>query len=421
MRLFQYALSNISIKLFLWILGTIIVLLLIFMIQRALNHKKAENHLKESETELDDIHNNSFSYIMLKFNKAKSFSFANEGVVDSIKKISQEVSECQKSMDNCDELFAKADSYLDANRIHKANRFMDQLDEELENLSNGIDTLNQELDSILSCELEVHKKFNDLKAQYRAIKKNYVEHKIQFYGADSYIEGEMLKIERGLFNLEDLISTNNIMDIDEGIRRISKYVSDFESKISKLPDLYEQAMVVFPEAVSKIEAKLLSMAKNNTDLGYLKADDKVAEINHKIEIAVSVLDHGKALSGERLLKEVGNQILSLNDEIQEEEKAHDVISGDVDFMYSKMDEIEKGLQEITDVYTNIRDHFGLEDWPQRFLVARQQLVELDERRKNIEHVLDTVMDQANSTEQQISKATADLTTAVNELKKYSKD
>ena len=226
-----------------------------------------------------------------------------------------------------------------------------------------------------------------MKERFRNVKKVYQDNRDSFYGCVNYVDTEFTNIENEFSSFEEWMFASEFNKAKEEVEKISKRVDEISSKIAAYPGLYEKAKGVLPQSLREVKDSLLALSEEQIDISYLDPDKKLNDLEEKLAIAISMLDAGNLSGAEQSLKEVSDQILALQEDVLEEKKAYDEISGDLKSMFVRMDEVTKDLQEITTLYANIKDRFGLGDWTERLSLAHQQLSKLQNRREAIEKVL----------------------------------
>ena len=383
---YQYIRLHISLEVMLCIVVAILALILIWIVSRVLKRRKAAKRLADLEIEVNEIRNNALAY---KYNKANAFARVNDDIMDRVKKLSPKYDVCQRSVVACDDIFTTADDYVDAHRIRKAMRSMDELETMLDDTKERIRIVTQSLDHILARETEVREKSNSLKERFRNVKTVYQDHTDSFYGSSAFIEGELTAIENEFTNFEDWMFASEFNKAKEEVDKISSRVDAISKKIAALPGLYERAKGLMPQAISEVKENLSSLDSQNIDISYLEPKEKLEKIGTDLANSISLLDQGKIEEATQSLDTVGKNIMDLQDNVEQEKKAYEEISGDLQSMFEKLDEASVDLEEITNLYTNIKDRFGLEDWSQRFIFAKNKLDDLKKRRTEIETVLNS--------------------------------
>ena len=381
---YQYIRLHISLEVMLCIVVAILALILIWIVSRVLKRRKAAKRLADLEIEVNDIRNNALAY---KYNKANAFARVNDDIMDRVKSLTPKYDVCQQSVTACDEIFTTADDYVDAHRIRKAMRSMDELETMLDDTKERIRIVTQSLDHILARETEVREKSNSLKERFRNVKTVYQDHTDSFFGASTYIEGELADIENEFTNFEDWMFASEFNKAKEEVDKISARVDGISNKIAALPGLYERAKGLMPQAVSEVKENLSALEAQNIDISYLEPNEKLDMIDADLLKATTLLDQGSIEDATQALDTVSKNIMDLQDNVDQEKKAYEEISGDLQSMFEKLDEASVDLEEITNLYTNIKDRFGLEDWSHRFILAKNKLEDLKKRRTEIENVL----------------------------------
>ena len=381
---YQYIRLHVSVELMLIIGSAILLLILIWIVSRVLKRRKAAKRLADLEIEVNEIRNNALAY---KYNKANAFARVNDDIMDRVKKLTPKYDVCQKSVAACDDVFTSADDYVDAHRIRKAMRSMDELETMLDDTKERIRIVNQSLDHILARETEVREKSNSLKERFRNVKTVYQDHRDSFFGATEYVDGEIASIEAEFSNFEEWMFASEFNKAKEEVDKISKRVDGMSAQIAAYPGLYEKAKAALPQAIQEVKESLSALETDRIDISFLEPEVKLNAIEEELSVAISLLDHGNIDGGKEAIDVISSKILNFQDDVVQEKKAYDEISGDLKEMFEMVDEVSVDLEEIINLYANIKDRFGLEDWTHRFAVATKRLEDLKERRHEIKLIL----------------------------------
>jgi septation ring formation regulator len=372
--------AHLSVEVMIYIAIAVLLLIIISIVSRVMKQKKAAKRLSALEIEVNEIRNNQLAY---KYNKAAAFARSNPDIMDRVNKLKPKYDICQKSISSCDEAFVKADDYIGAHKIKKAMRLMDELETMLDQTKERIRIVDQSLDHILARETEVREKSNALKERFRGVKQVYQDNRASFYSSSAYVEAQLQSIEDEFSNFEEWMFASEFNKAKEEVDKIASRVDGISSQIAAFPGLYDRAKARIPQSIDEIQGHLMGLENAGIDISYLNAKEKLASLSMGLVNAVNQLDGGNVEDGTRSLDYIEKELQALKDEVLQEKKAYEEIHTDLNATFAMVDESEKGLQDIMNLYANIKDRFGLEDWSRKFRVAEGQLDELKRRRKDL--------------------------------------
>lgn len=372
--------SHLSMTMMIYIGLAILVLLLIWIIMSMTRRRKAMKRLESLEVEVNEIRNNPLAF---KYNKASAFARVNDDIMDRVRKLKPKYEICQSNINQCDELFTRADDYLSAHKVRKAIRAMDELETMLDETMERIRIVNQTLDHILARETEVREKSNALKERFRNVKQVYQDNRSSFYSASAYVDNEIQDIENEFSNFEEWMFASEFNKAKEEVDKIGRRVDLLSSQIAAYPGLYEKAKAIIPQAIDEVAGHIAVLENGGIDVSYLNSPQKMETINLALENAIDLLDAGNIAEGSRGLDMITDEILALQENVLSEKKAFDELNQGLSGNFAQVDEIENELQDIMALYASIKDRFGLEDWTRRFSLASSQLNELKGRRNLI--------------------------------------
>lgn len=376
--------THLSVEMIIYICIAILLLILIWIISRTIRVRKANKRLNDLELEVNEIRNNSLQY---KYNKASAFSRVNDDIMERVNKLTPKYESCLESIVDCETIFTEADDYLAGHRPKKAMRSMDELETVIDETKERIRIVTQSLDHILKRETEVREQANALKERFGNVKKVYNDNRSSYYNSAAYIDDVLNQIEDEFSNFEEWMFASEFNKAKEEQEKISKMVDSISSQIAACPGYYEKAKLILPRALDEVRTTIKSLEDENIDLSYLEPEVKTASIEKALEKTVQLLDTGEFEQASSALEEIGDHLLALQDDIVQEKQAYEEIHGNLEENLNIVDQIETELKEIMTLYANIKDRFGLEDWTQRFKLAKEQLALLKKKRDEIKATL----------------------------------
>lgn len=375
--IFQVIMTHVSMEILIYISIGILLLILIWIITRAIRQRKAERRINDLEVEINEIRNNSLAY---KYNKASAFARSNNEVTQRVQNLQPKYEACIQSITTCDELFTEADDYLESHRSKKAMRSMDELEAMLDDTKERIRIVNQSLDNILKKEKEVREYANALKERFHGIKTAYQENRSSYYGASQYFDSRLQEIENEFSHFEEWMYASEFDKAKEEVEKTSTLVDEVSKMIASCPSLYEKAKTIIPQALQEVKNSLSSLDEEKVDLSYLEPENKLNQVDSMLSNVIVLLDAGSLEDAQEILEQASTIVLDLQDDIIMEKQAYEEIHGNLSNNLNVLDAVEEDLFEIKSLYTNIKDRFGLEDWTHRFALADEQLAELKQRR-----------------------------------------
>ncbi|MEY8380599.1 septation ring formation regulator EzrA [Ileibacterium valens] len=414
---YDYVSKHFSIELLTYLGIAVIVLLLVWIANRLVKRNKARKRLADLETEINDIRNNSLQY---KFNKATAFARVNDDIIDRVKNLTPKYDICLKSIESCEDIYEKADEFINKHRYKKAMKTMDELEGVIDDTRDRIRIVNQSLDRILAKETEVREKSNAAKERFRNLRNIYTQNRPAYYTGAGYVDDQIEDIEEAFNSFEEWMFASEFNKAKDEIDKISARTNELSAIVRDYPDLYSKAKLLLPQALNDVEIQVQEIEEKNIDISYLEADEKMDAIRNAIEDAIIKLDNGNVRKAESALNTISDQILVLQDDIAQEKKAFDEIHGDLETNFAAIDEIDSELKEIVTLYANIKDRFGLEDWTKRFEAAREQMELLKNQRSQIQEQLakeDTLQVDVVHSYRRFAEKTVNFGKSVKEMKR----
>ncbi|MBQ0064915.1 MAG: negative regulator of septation ring formation [Firmicutes bacterium] len=377
--------TNVSIDVAIYILVAVLVLILILLVSKTLKRRKAESRFKEMEMDINDIRNNSLEF---KFNKAKAFAKSNNEVLERVQDLTPKYQICKDSVEHCIKLYDEVDELLDRHKAKKALRTMDEMKELMDETQERIRIVNQGLDNILQKEKEIREYSNALKERFRNLKTVYEDKRPSYFGASQYFDSRFQEIENDFSSFEEWMYASEFNKAKEEEDKIARIVDEVSSQMGKCPGLYEKAKTTLPQAIKEVKALVEEAKGLKIDLTSISPESRLENLEATLSASVELLDRGNLGEAERVLTEITDEVISLQDEVSMERTAYEEIHNDLIANLGLIDTIDTDLTEIKNLYGNIKDRFGLEDWSHRFTIADARVEDLRKQRDDLKGMLD---------------------------------
>ncbi len=379
--------AHLSIEMMIYIAIAFLVLILVLLISKSIKRRKAERRLTDLEIEMNEIRNNTLSF---KFNKAAAFARSNSDILEKVRTLKPKYESCMQSIQSCEEFFSEADEKVDRRKYKKAGNAMDELDQIIGDTKEKIRIITQALDLILVKEKEVREESNAVKERFGNLKTVYQDNRTSFYEASLYFDAMLLEIENDFSNFEEWMFASEFDKAKEELDKISDKIDQTSSKIASYPGMYEKAKIILPRALSEVKAHVQELKDANVEIDFNNSDAQLASAEEELNRVVNLLDKGNGEDANALLSNIGDVILTVQDELVKEKQAYDEIHGNLSANLGMIDVVEEDVREIESLYTNIKDRFGLEDWSHRFALIDQEIIDLKEKRDTIQEGLENV-------------------------------
>ncbi|MDO4466511.1 MAG: septation ring formation regulator EzrA [Bacillota bacterium] len=383
--LVEFLKAHVSIDIAIYILVALLLLILILLISKTLKRRKAEARFKEMEMDINDIRNNSLEF---KFNKAKAFAKSNNEVLERVQDLTPKYQICKDSVEHCIKMYDEVDDLLDRHKAKKALRTMDEMKELMDETQERIRIVNQGLDNILQKEKEVREYSNALKERFRNLKTVYEDSRPAYFGASQYFDSRFQEIENDFSSFEEWMYASEFNKAKEEEDKIARLVEEVSSQMASCPGLYEKSKTTLPQALKEVKQSIEEAQNLRIDLTSISPESRLEHIEATIAASLELLDLGNFGEAERALNEISDEIINLQDEVTMERTAYEEIHNDLIANLSLIDTVDEDLSEIKELYANIKDRFGLEDWTHRFTIADAQVESLRTQRDDLKGMLD---------------------------------
>lgn len=147
----------------------VLIFILSIVILMMIKNKKVKSKLADAEAKYNKLKGIPLSF---KLNKAVALSRINQVVAQKVEHCKQDFDNVQEELKMCSTLLADADDYAYVGKSKAADKILNELIIRLDNCDKDVMVLSDLLDEILEKENEQREQINELKANFREIKKD---------------------------------------------------------------------------------------------------------------------------------------------------------------------------------------------------------------------------------------------------------
>ena len=319
----------------------IIVLTILMLVIR---QRKARRLLDEKE-----LHYNTLKGVPLAFklNKAVALSRVNEMMAESVEKCRSDFDSIQEKLKECSVSLAEIDDLIYVHKTKQALKKIDALDKDLKLLDVTIANVHTSLDQVLEQESEQRALINQLKDQFRKIKRKINENRASYAQTYEYLEMQISSIEKMFSAFEEWMFASEFNKAADQQNEIRDVLTSLDALVVVLPKMYEQAKGVLPRAIDEVGFHYAQAKNKGVLLEHLEVHKNLGAISDMLKNDLNKLRNGNPNGVEEDLAECEKRISQLEDQITKEEKAFDEVNENAQILYKNVQEIKQNVHEIS--------------------------------------------------------------------------
>ena len=362
----------------------IVCIIVLTILMLVIRQRKARRLLDEKE-----LHYNTLKGVPLAFklNKAVALSRVNELMAESVERCRSDFDNIQEKLKECSVSLAEIDDLIYVHKTKQALKKIDALDKELKLLDVTIANVHTSLDQVLEQESEQRALINQLKDQFRKIKRKINENRSAYAQTYEYLEMQISSIEKMFSAFEEWMFASEFNKAADQQNEIRDVLSSLDALVTVLPKMYEQAKGVLPRAIDEVGFHYAQAKNKGVLLEHLEVHKNLGAISDMLKNDLNKLRNGNPNGVEEDLVECEKRISQLEDQITKEEKAFDEVNGNAQILFQNVQVINQNVDDIRILYNKVYERFGFENWTQKLDDLSDKLSILNDMHRKLEKVL----------------------------------
>ncbi len=184
-----------------------------------------------------------------------------------------------------DEIFSIEDS-VENKRFKDLDRRVEECKKHINDLKEEANKLHTEIIELSSIEDKIREKVTNLKAEFRNVKKTFVDNEALLYYVKEELEEKLNQIVEHIHQLDKTVSANEYREAEEMIESIIQEIDVLRVLVEKLPDLVMIVKQYIPRKIVAFEGMYKKCLDNEVYLDHLTFETKVKEVYEMIEVIV---------------------------------------------------------------------------------------------------------------------------------------
>ena len=200
-----------------------------------------------------------------------------------------------------------------------------------------------------------------LKSKYRALNKEFQDHKQLYESMQEAIELQLENIERRFMDFEKVMESNEYNEVVHIVKALDTMIDHMDILVTEAPDVLLMANQVIPNRMAEVERTYKEMLEKGYPLEYLNIEYNLEESKKTIE---KILDKVKVLDLEGCMFDLRTMLEyydSLFIDFEKERLSKKVYEEEKDAFAKKLEKTNQLVKDIYDQLDDIKSMYDLND------------------------------------------------------------
>ncbi|MCD7894497.1 MAG: septation ring formation regulator EzrA [Erysipelotrichaceae bacterium] len=367
----QIGMRNIAI-----IFIVVAVMIIIYIVQRAMRLRKYRSLIVEYENNMNAIKSLPLQY---RLGRVQSISKNMKEIVPLYDEYVEEYDRISLFQKNeLSVLMNEVDEQLFYGKLRKIASKMNQLDDMLKTYEKDSKTLLAKIEEITEIENVQRVEIIRVKENYRRLIDRYETIRFQLESYIPQLAQYFNNIDDSFVQLEDLMNNQRFDDAKEFTADIDKRVTWLDERIDDLPHYVALVKQYIPKKLDALNTMMDEMSQNNFALNQLDAYQRLEVMNNTLKESQSHIKQLELDGVGEVLQSLVESIDALIDDLDNEQKAYE------DFKQKW----NKAYDTITNIYEQykqaLKDYHRIKDL---YVVDEDELINIEEKYEDFDKIL----------------------------------
>jgi septation ring formation regulator len=297
-----------------YLIGAIVIVLILLIIGY-MTRKKYYREIDKLETWKIDIMNRPVIDEMAKI-KQLNMTGQTENMFEEWRNAWDEIVSVE--LPSVEELLFDVEEYTDKYQFKKAKETQEKIRRELTNVETRIETILSELKELVGSEEKNRVEMEELKTQYKKVKKHLLTHRHQYGKGIASMEVKVDSLNEQFQKYNDLTENGNYLEARELVLSLKSEMDEVLERQEKIPDLLAEIGTNFPAQIAEIEEGYKEMQEQGFNLDHLQISKEMEEIKDVLKAYTEYLEKAEIREIEDGLQEIKEKIELLYDLLEKE-------------------------------------------------------------------------------------------------------
>ena len=337
-------------------IGAVVCIILLIVLSNTISRNKVKKLQSEAETLYTSIKSISLPF---KMNKAESLARVNTNIKEAVEKSQGQFESVQTCLKECSAELGEIDDLIYIHKTKVAKKQLIDLMDKLRKCETEANTLNAVLDSILEQQSTQREQIIRLQNRFRVNKGVIASNREIYNSGIEVLEEKVVTIEKMFSTFEEWMYASEFGKAAKQQSEINEAIEELEMLMREYPSLYEEAKVTLPKAIDDTSYTYSQARNKGVYLEHLEVSKNLEIISSTLKDDLNSLSEGRCDNVMNSLLESRKRLTQIKEQVIHEEKAHDELTSNVDFIYEQIDHLENQRTALVALYEKKKERFDL--------------------------------------------------------------
>lgn len=240
-----------------------------------------------------------------------------------------------------EELLFDAEDFADKYRFKKSQGVLQHIDTVLLTVNENIDKIIEEINELVTSEEKNTVEGEEVKDQYKRVKKTLLAHSHQFGKAHRKLDDTLTEITDSLKQFDAETEQGNYLVAREVLVKLKMDLDVLQEKMNELPKLLTECSVTIPNLVNELKEGYKEMVASGYYLEHIQLDLEIEKINNQLEKFKKKLEEADLDDVQDGLQFIQESIDNLYDLLEKEVEANQFVKKVKDQIHDQLLELSE--------------------------------------------------------------------------------
>ena len=337
---------------------TLVILVVLFHLIRSHRKKFYKDKVKELEVQRNMI---ASTPVLIELSKIEPI-IKNEKMEEKYNKWQDRFSYLKDNRLNViNDMLIDLDFFVDKRDYKSCGYRIAKVEIEIYKVREAAEHLLEEIRDVTLSEEKYRTIVTKLKSKYRALNKEFQDHKQLYESMQEAIELQLENIERRFMDFEKVMESNEYNEVVHIVKALDTMIDHMDILVTEAPDVLLMANQVIPNRMAEVERTYKEMLEKGYPLEYLNIEYNLEESKKTIE---KILDKVKVLDLEGCMFDLRTMLEyydSLFIDFEKERLSKKVYEEEKDAFAKKLEKTNQLVKDIYDQLDDIKSMYDLND------------------------------------------------------------
>ena len=373
---------------YLWIgVGAAIMLLVLILMMRRSNIKKAKKHLQELEVRYNSLKSVPLSF---KLNKSVAIARLNEETMNTVTHCKDDFDLCQSNLKQIASMLADVEDAVSMKKMKGVKNDLTDLDNLCDLAEGQIKKLEEFLDKILEKESAQRQEVTRMKDEFRTVKQILSDKHGQLSYCWDMIEFKVTECEKQFTLFEEWMYASEFEKASAVLEIIHDKVDELKMIANEFPVLLQEARGFIPNLVDEVIHHTTAETNRGVYLQHLEIRKNTDLIISSLQEDLGLIRAGQIENTQSHLEDYKIRLNQLLQQIEREAMSFDEVAKN----QTRAEELIQDSKQLQDYVISMHDvakeRFGLADMTEQIRVNNAKVEEISQLYQRVNQMVSSL-------------------------------